>query len=159
MTPKQEKLHQFLVKRVHCSKKWKEVYGHDRSLYESLLLNHFGVSSSKEMFIDDLIRLAAYMDGHGELKMSGAGAVKHRSGRSEKAAAQAAQAEGKLTKLITPKQRRFIAVLASRVLWKYEDGFDRWIKQRFGLDRVRTTKEASTVINGLMAMIKGGTHG
>lgn len=53
------------------------------------------------------------------------------------------------------KQLAFIAVLKKEVAWKYENGFELFLKKRFGLDKIRTAKEAYKVIEALKRMKNG----
>lgn len=61
-----------------------------------------------------------------------------------------------VTRIATRQQMAAINRLASRVQWRSEDGFWRWIQKQFGLKRILTTKDASKVIQGLHGLIGGG---
>ena len=62
MTKKQKIYKNYLLKRVHTSKLYKEIYVHDRECYEQMLKNLFGVTSSKLLSIDELKKLVAYLE-------------------------------------------------------------------------------------------------
>ena len=47
MTKKQKNYKKALLKLVHISKMYKEVYANDRELWEEFLNNNYGVKSSK----------------------------------------------------------------------------------------------------------------
>jgi hypothetical protein len=51
-----------LVKQIHISKRWREYYKSNRDDYVDLLQTHFGVSSSKDMQIDQLVMLRDWMN-------------------------------------------------------------------------------------------------
>ena len=63
MTNKQRFFKQALIKQVHTSKLWFDVYSHDRDLYETMLQNNFGVKSSKELDISQLMELVQFLNG------------------------------------------------------------------------------------------------
>jgi hypothetical protein len=63
MTNKQRFFKQALIKQVHTSKLWFDVYSHDRDLYETMLQNNFGVKSSKELDISQLMELVKFLNG------------------------------------------------------------------------------------------------
>jgi len=62
MTVLQKSLKSSLIKQVHISILYQQIYKHDRDMYEDLLLNHFGVSSSKELDIDQLMELVKFLN-------------------------------------------------------------------------------------------------
>jgi len=47
-----------------------------------------------------------------------------------------------------------ITAVAGLIRWRRADGFDRWIRKRFGIDRVRTSHDAFRVIEGLKKMFE-----
>ena len=61
MTKRQRAYKQALIRSIHTSPLWREVYGKDRELYESMLFNTFGVKSSKELSIEELKSLDDFM--------------------------------------------------------------------------------------------------
>lgn len=62
MTLKQQTLHGSLIKQLHISKRYKEYYKENKEEYQELLQRHFGMRSSKELSIDQLIVFADYMN-------------------------------------------------------------------------------------------------
>ncbi len=50
-------------------------------------------------------------------------------------------------------QLNMIDALASKIAWKFEDGFFRWMKKYMKIDRVITAKQAEAVIEGLKKML------
>ncbi len=63
MTKKQKAYKNSLLRKVHTSRTYLEVYSKDRELYEQMLKNSFGVKSSKDLSIDELKRLVDFLDG------------------------------------------------------------------------------------------------
>jgi hypothetical protein len=62
MTPKQQIYHKSLVKALHISRRYKEYYSNNKDEYKELLQEHYGVDSSKELTIDQLIIFVDYMN-------------------------------------------------------------------------------------------------
>jgi len=62
MTAKQKKYKFALIKAIHCSSMYKEIYSKDRGLYEIMLMNSFGVKSSKKLNIAQLISLKEFLN-------------------------------------------------------------------------------------------------
>jgi len=62
MTQKQKAYKQALIKQVHTSKLYIDVYSKDRELYEEMLTNNFGVKSSKDLDIEQLLKLVKFLD-------------------------------------------------------------------------------------------------
>ncbi|SFP61365.1 phage protein GemA/Gp16 family protein [Hydrogenimonas thermophila] len=61
MTKRQRAYRQSLIRSIHTSPLWHEVYGNDRELYETMLFNTFRVKSSKELSIEELKSLDDFM--------------------------------------------------------------------------------------------------
>jgi len=62
MTKKQKNYKKALLKLVHTSKMYKEVYANDRELWEEFLNNNYGVKSSKFLSISELEGLVDYLN-------------------------------------------------------------------------------------------------
>lgn len=62
MTPKQQIFHKSLIRALHLSKRYKEYYSDNKQEYREMLDEHFGVSSSKELCLDELIVFVDYMN-------------------------------------------------------------------------------------------------
>ena len=54
--------------------------------------------------------------------------------------------------MVSPAQRRLIGEIAAEIDWRASDGYARWLRSSFGLERVSTSADAARVINGLRAM-------
>ncbi len=62
MTNAQKRYKIGLIRQVHTSKLYNSVYKNDRELYEDMLSNSFGVTSSKELSIEELIKLVEFLE-------------------------------------------------------------------------------------------------
>ena len=62
MTQKQRNYKTALIRSIHTSPLYKDIYAHDRELYEEMLFNRFGVRSSKKLSIAELKNLDDYMN-------------------------------------------------------------------------------------------------
>jgi len=63
MTQKQKIYKASLVKAIHISKLYIDIYSKDRELYEDMLFNNFVIKSSKNLSIDELKRLVLFLGG------------------------------------------------------------------------------------------------
>ncbi|WP_294962348.1 hypothetical protein [Sulfurimonas sp.] len=70
MTDKQKRYKVALIRSIHCSDMYKNVYADDRELYETMLENRFGVSSSKKLGIEELIALDSFVNNKGGLRLA-----------------------------------------------------------------------------------------
>ncbi|WP_321495611.1 regulatory protein GemA [uncultured Desulfobacter sp.] len=61
---------------------------------------------------------------------------------------------GKMVALASPAELSKIDALAGLIAWRVENGMSRWMKKRFKIDRVRTSRDAFVVIEGLKAMFE-----
>ena len=62
MTHKQRAYQKSLIKQVHISSRYQNYYKENKDEYQDLLKDHFGVSSSKELSVSDLILLVDYLN-------------------------------------------------------------------------------------------------
>lgn len=62
MTKKQQNYKKALLKLVHTSKMYKEIYANDRALWEEFLNKTYGVKSSKYLSISELEGLVDYLN-------------------------------------------------------------------------------------------------
>lgn len=63
MTPKQKAYRNKLLSKIHQSQRYRTVYANDRDLWESFLINGYGVDSSSKLAISELENLADYLSG------------------------------------------------------------------------------------------------
>jgi hypothetical protein len=62
LTEAQKRLKKSLIVSVHLSKRYREYYKEHEDEYREFLMEHFGVSSSKDLSIDELIELKEYFN-------------------------------------------------------------------------------------------------
>jgi hypothetical protein len=60
--------------------------------------------------------------------------------------------------LVSPQQLYKIEHLSQDIKWKFHDGFQRWLRKYFNIERVRLSMEASMVIEALKNMLKDQNH-
>ena len=60
-----------------------------------------------------------------------------------------------LVKLASPAELSKIEALSGLITWQVQNGFEKWMKKRFDIDRVRTARDAFLVIEGLKKMFAG----
>ncbi len=65
-------------------------------------------------------------------------------------------AAGDPTTLATPAQRAQIERLKEEIQWRFDDGYERWLKTKLHITAVRIYNEAEAVIEGLKGMKKHG---
>jgi len=136
-----------LVKAVHCSILWREFYREDRDVYEKMLLEHYGVRSSKDMDIPQLLDLLNYLNNKQKHPSCLIRPPKiRRSGTPDGLPA--------VSRLVSPAELRKISALSGLIRWQYPDGLSRWIKQFYRIDKVKTSAQAFRVIEGLKQMFE-----
>ncbi len=55
--------------------------------------------------------------------------------------------------LPSPDQLEMIDALVKKIAWRFEDGYDRWMKKYMKIDRIKTDDDACKVIEGLKGML------
>lgn len=55
--------------------------------------------------------------------------------------------------LASHDQLNMVNALAAKIEWRFQDGFQRWMKKYIKIDQIRTDDEASAVIEGLKGML------
>ena len=58
--------------------------------------------------------------------------------------------------LVTPAQLSLLDEMRGEITWEATDGYQRWLTRSLGIRRVRTTTEASRVIQGLKGLKRHG---
>lgn len=124
------------IKLIHVAKKQLKI---DEELYRYMLSQLFDVESSKQL---TYAQASTFID---ELKKKGF-KIKKVRGQGSKVKAP------NLIQLVSPQELRLIEHLKQDIRWQYHDGFMRWINRRFGIERIKTRKEAQKVIEGLKGM-------
>lgn len=126
------------TKIIHIAKNQLKL---DDVLYRSMLRQWFDVGSSKELTYQ---QAAAFID---ELKKKG-----FRIKRTAKTQRQQKRKPPNLIQLASPQELKLIEHLKADIRWQYHDGYERWIRRRFRIERVRTRKEAAKIIEALKSM-------
>lgn len=74
--------------------------------------------------------------------------------RKQKRATQAAKAKsGNVIQIANKKQQAMIRILAGKVKWRYEDGFQRFLKTRLNMSAIKTNEDVTTVKKALENII------
>lgn len=68
MTKKQKAYKKALLRKVHMTKTYLDVYAHDRELWEDFLQASYGVRSSKDLSIDELRNLVDVLEAKASIK-------------------------------------------------------------------------------------------
>lgn len=126
------------TKIIHVAKNQLKL---DDVLYRSMLRQWFDVGSSKEL---SYAQATAFID---ELKKKGF-RVRRAKGKEQRVKAKPPN----LIQLASPQELRLIEHLKADIRWQYHDGYERWIRRRFRIERVRTRKEAAKIIEALKSM-------
>jgi len=143
-------------KQIRIIKMAQRQLGLDDSAYRDLLEKMFGETSCKALSADQANELID------ELQKKGFALVTDKKPREwpSQGGARGQRPAGtprggaKVVGLATAAELSKIDALAGLIAWQYEDGLQRWLKARFGLDRVRTSGEAYRVIEGLKKMFE-----
>lgn len=122
--------------------------GLDDDTYRGMLRERYGVESCTRLTM---------AEGH-DLINHLYGGPKPTKRRRVRKPAETAAGGGNVVSLPSPPQTRLIGALASEISWETEDGYRRWLKRLLGLDRVRSARDASRVIEGLKGLKRHG-HG
>jgi hypothetical protein len=137
--PKQTKLIHVAISQI----------GMNDSTYRLLLHARFGAKSCKELDYDQAGKLID------ELKKLG---FKLKSNRPPCALCaprpRRDKLPGNVTLMVSPQQTHMIDHLVADVHWKVRDGFRRWLMKYYGLTIIKTSIEATRVIEGLKGLLK-----
>ncbi len=112
----------------------------DDDTYKETLQYRYNVSSSKELSYNQASNFIGFLSEKGfKLKK------KPRILKAKKA--------DNVIELATPSQHKLIEVLKKNIVWKYNDGYELYIKKRLHINKVITKQDAFKVINALKAML------
>jgi len=114
MTPKQQIFHKSLIRALHLSRRYREYYRDNREEYRELLDEKFGVSSSKELGIEQLIVFVDYMNFKADELPT-----KRRVNESLCSEAQLKMMHGLWNELARDKSEEALLTFAKRVLKKH----------------------------------------
>jgi len=124
--------------------------GISATLRHEMLAARFGVDSSTKLTRIQAALFLSELEARGFTIRSRKGTKRSRKGRigttrKPGATLVAIASQGELDK---------IRALAGLIRWKCENGLERWMQKRFGIDRVRTSHDAFRVIEGLKKMFE-----
>lgn len=144
-------------KQIQIIKLAQKELGLDDDTYRDLLEEMFGVRSCTALNLDQANELID------ELQRKGFRLIGKTRGRKVRAPRRspggkpirATRECGNLVHLASADELAKIAAVAALVKWELSDGFTRWMRARFGLERVRTAGEAYKVIEGLKKLFEG----
>jgi len=125
-----------LITALHCSDKYRAVYQHEKNAYRDLLRRYYGVESSKDMSVRQLVNLLDYFNGRtaAPTRMIEAGRL-----------------PAGVTAMVSPKLAKKIEALGGLIKWREADGLAMYLKARGG---VKTARKASEIIESLKAMFE-----
>ena len=58
-----------------------------------------------------------------------------------------------VVRLVSKRELAKIRAVGCLIEWKYDDGYERWLKKRFGIEKVITSEQAFRVIEGLKGLL------
>ncbi len=134
------------IRAIKCRQR---AMGFDDDTYRGMLRERYGVESCTRLTMAEGHDLIDYLYG-------GPKPTKRRHVR--RPAETPAAGGGNVVQLPTPLQQKLIGALANEIAWETGDGYRRWLKRLLGLDRVRSARDASRVIEGLKGLKRHG-HG
>lgn len=118
----------------------KNQLGLDDEIYRETLTTKYNVTSSKNLTYNQGSHFIGYLVNLGfDIK-------KKKSNFQIKA-------KSKIITLATKKQHKLIEILKKNITWKYEDGYNRFIKKRLKIEKVISCKDAQKVINALKGLL------
>ena len=106
--------------------------------YRLMLRSNWDVSSSKNMTYRQAYELIQHMKKCGFR-------MQHNKPRRKSSPG--------VTRIPSSQILAYIAHLKEDVNWKYHDGYYRWIKKSFGIEKIKTMAEAIRIVEGLKKML------
>jgi len=131
--------------------------GMDDDTYRAMLLEQFKVSSCTQLTRMEATRLIERFEILGfETKKRTRRTGSSYSGwvRRRRPQRETGREDGKLVRLASFQELAKIDALAALIDWEYRDGLKRWMEKRLRIDRVRTSREAWLVKEGLKKMFE-----
>ena len=132
------------IKLIHVALNKLRIEDH---VYRQILWDRYKVRSSKELdywqasdLIDHFKRLGF------RIKKKSCSLCRPRPWREKPA--------DNITYMVSKEQLKMIEHLRQDINWKYHDGYYRWLRNHMGIERIRTSLEASKVIEGLKAILR-----
>ena len=128
--------------------------GMDDETYRDLLSREFdGAASCKDLDLAQANELLNMLNGRQKKPAAKRRQAQRRQPIQNPAPPRNDAADATVVHLMTPTQDAYIRDLRAKITWYAADGYQAWLKKALGLDRVRTSTEASDVIRGLKKML------
>lgn len=124
----------------------------DDATYRYLLRDRFGAGSSKQLSYGRAHELIEYFKKLGFEIIPGRPAP--RACRVCAPRPKRDSIPDNTVYLVSLQQLAKVQHLREDIRWKYHDGYERWLKKYFGLDKIKLSIEASAVIEALKNMVK-----
>jgi hypothetical protein len=126
-------------------------FGIGKTDKQVMLMTRYGVSSTTELtyaqaeeVIDDYVRKGFVIKSE-----------KRPYFRRQRPVAGAHRKKtGKVTAMATPAELEKIDALAGLIAWRAENGMVKWMRKRFKISQVKTSRDAFVVIEGLKGMFE-----
>lgn len=132
------------IKLIHVAISKLRIEDH---VYRQILHDRYGVRTCKDLSYEQASDLIDHFKRMGfRIKKKSCSLCRPRSWREKPA--------DNITYLVSQEQLRMIDHLRQDIHWKYHDGYWRWLRNHMGIERIRTSLEASKVIEGLKAILK-----
>lgn len=144
-------------KQIQIIKLAQKELGIGDDAYRDLLEEMFGVRSCTALNLDQANELIDELQRKGWRLIGKKGGRQVHGPRRQPAEkpARSTRESGNLVHLASADELAKISAVAALVKWELADGFSRWLRARFGLERVRTAGEAYKVIEGLKKLFEG----
>lgn len=137
------------IQLIHVAK---SRLGLDDDAYRAILWGDFGAESSKTL---------TYRQAHDLIErfktMGFSIKRKYRTpdrGHFRRSRVRRSKLPANVLFMISIDQAEMIETLAGKIAWRFEDGYQRWLKKFFRIDRVKTADQASDVIEGLKKLLQ-----
>ncbi len=115
--------------------------------YREILQGQFGKTSCKDLSFGEAHALIEYLKTLGfKVKGRKCGWCAPRVDRGKLPA--------NVQFLVSPEQTSMIIALRGQIQWRYPDGYERWLSKYAKTDMVRTSLQASRVIEGLKGILR-----
>ncbi len=122
--------------------------GLDDETYRSYMERSFKVRSSKDLSYDEATRLIDQFKKWGFRIKTKRTPCAYICGPRK----PGAPLPENVLVLVSPQQLLKIRHLVEDIHWKHFDGYQRWLKKYFGLDKIKYSLEASRVMEGLKGL-------
>jgi hypothetical protein len=120
----------------------------DRDDYKALMTERYGVDSSTKLTFDQAGELIDYFITKGFVITGTKRRYMKRRSTGKKGS--------KVVTLVCSAELEKIDAVAGLITWRYKDGMTLWMKKFLKIDKVKTSRDAFRVIEGLKKMFENG---